>query len=327
MRQILAGDATPAQIAGFVVALRAKGETVSEVEGLVATMYEFAAPCEVPGRTARRRRDRRRPVATPSTSPRWRPSWRPVRASPVVKHGNRAASSSCGAADVLEGLGVPLDLAPGRGRDGSRSRSGSRSASRRSSTRLCGTRRRPGASSAWPRRSTSSVRWPTRPSRSPRRSGSPTRGWPGSIAGVLAARGVDGLVFRGDDGLDELTTTTTSQVWSVVGGHGHRRTTLDPARPGHRAWPIRRTSSAATSPFNAAVVRDLLAVGTGSGARRRAAQRRSRDRRLRTDQVERRSRLVRTDWARPSPWPGTPSVSTGGAARALSRWLAAVDAA
>ena len=42
------------------------------------------------------------------------------------------------------------------------------------------------------------------------------------IAGVLARRGVDGFVFRGNDGLDELTTTTTSQVWSIVGGAGDR---------------------------------------------------------------------------------------------------------
>jgi anthranilate phosphoribosyltransferase len=50
MEEILAGNATPAQIAGFAVALRAKGETVDEVEGLVRTMYAHAAPLGVPGR-------------------------------------------------------------------------------------------------------------------------------------------------------------------------------------------------------------------------------------------------------------------------------------
>ncbi|MBA2445596.1 MAG: anthranilate phosphoribosyltransferase, partial [Nocardioidaceae bacterium] len=48
------------------------------------------------------------------------------------------------------------------------------------------------------------------------------------IAGVLAKRGVDGFVFRGDDGLDELTTTTTSQVWSIAGGEVTSQQ-LDPA--------------------------------------------------------------------------------------------------
>jgi glycosyl transferase family protein with helical bundle domain/glycosyl transferase family 3 with a/b domain len=50
MREILAGDATPSQIAGFAVALRSKGETIDEVEGLVTTMYEFATPLVVAGR-------------------------------------------------------------------------------------------------------------------------------------------------------------------------------------------------------------------------------------------------------------------------------------
>src|SRR6187399_2115266 len=111
MRQILSGEATSAQIAGFAVALRAKGETVSEVEGLVDTMYEFAPPCVVAGRTldiVGTGGDRSRTVNI-STMAALVAAGAGV---PVVKHGNRAASSSCGSADVLEGLGIRLDLPP-----------------------------------------------------------------------------------------------------------------------------------------------------------------------------------------------------------------------
>ncbi|MGH3473070.1 MAG: anthranilate phosphoribosyltransferase, partial [Nocardioidaceae bacterium] len=109
MRQILAGEASPSQIAGFAVALRAKGETVDEVEGLVATMYEFATPLEYVGRAVDivgTGGDRARTVNI-STMAALVAAGAGI---PVVKHGNRAASSSCGSADVLEGLGIPLDL-------------------------------------------------------------------------------------------------------------------------------------------------------------------------------------------------------------------------
>ena len=106
MDQVLAGDATPAQLAGFLVALRAKGETAAEITGLAEAMLR-AHPPGGGGRAARSTSSA--PAATtrtPSTSRRWRPSWSPAAGVPVVKHGNRAATSACGAADVLEGLGV-----------------------------------------------------------------------------------------------------------------------------------------------------------------------------------------------------------------------------
>ena len=59
MGEVLAGEATPAQIAGFAVALRAKGETIDEVTGLVEAMYARATPISVPGPAARRGRHRR----------------------------------------------------------------------------------------------------------------------------------------------------------------------------------------------------------------------------------------------------------------------------
>ena len=109
MHEVLSGAATPAQIAAFAVALRAKGETAEEVIGLLASMYEHALPLSVPGRAldiVGTGGDRASTVNISSMAA-------VVAAAAgclVVKHGNRAASSSTGAADVLEELGVRLDL-------------------------------------------------------------------------------------------------------------------------------------------------------------------------------------------------------------------------
>src|SRR5690606_27703228 len=113
MEEILSGHATPAQIAGFAVGLRAKGETQPEVQGLVDTMYRHATPLSVDGRVVDivgTGGDRAHTVNISTMSA-------VVIAgagAPVVKHGNRAASSSTGSADVLEALGVRLDVPPTR---------------------------------------------------------------------------------------------------------------------------------------------------------------------------------------------------------------------
>ena len=101
MEQILSGAASPAQLAGFVIALRSKGETVTEVEGLVATMREFAGKVSVPGRTldvVGTGGDQAHTVNISTMSAIVAAG----AGAKVVKHGNRAASSACGAADVLE---------------------------------------------------------------------------------------------------------------------------------------------------------------------------------------------------------------------------------
>jgi anthranilate phosphoribosyltransferase len=111
MREIMEGAATPAQFAGFVVALRAKGETIEEVVGLVQTMREYAAPLEVEGDlldTCGTGGDR---AGTFNVSTAAALVCAGAGAK-VAKHGNRAASSKCGSADVLEALGVKIDLEP-----------------------------------------------------------------------------------------------------------------------------------------------------------------------------------------------------------------------
>lgn len=111
MTEIMDGAATPAQIAGFVVALRAKGETVDEVVGLVKTMRAFSQRIEVSGDlldTCGTGGDRTGTFNV-STAAALVCAGAGVK---VAKHGNRAASSRCGSADVLEALGVKIDLQP-----------------------------------------------------------------------------------------------------------------------------------------------------------------------------------------------------------------------
>jgi len=260
MRQILSGQASPAQIAGFAVGLRAKGETVAEVQGLVETMYEFAAPCQVEGRCVDivgTGGDRSRTVNI-STMAALVAAGAGVR---VVKHGNRAASSACGSADVLEELGIRLDLLPA-----DVARIGSEvgitfcfapvfhAALRHSA----GPRRELGVATTF--NFLGPLANPGRPDALA--VGVADARMAGILAQVLAARGVDGFVFRGDDGLDELTTTTTSRVWRISAGTVAEET-LDPADLGiPRSEPAALVGGDAA--FNAAVVHAVLAGETGA---------------------------------------------------------------
>ena len=110
MGEILSGEATVAQIAGFAIALRAKGETVEEVSGLVDTMYALATPISVPGRlldVVGTGGDRSMSVNISTMSAIVAAG----AGARVVKHGNRSASSQSGSADVLESLGIRLPAA------------------------------------------------------------------------------------------------------------------------------------------------------------------------------------------------------------------------
>lgn len=115
MREILAGGATPAQIAGFIIALHMKGEAVEEVSGMVDAMLETAAPIELPT-CAKDAIDivgtggaptRRVHALNVSTMACFVAAGAGAR---VCKHGNRRASSTSGSFDLLEALGVPLEL-------------------------------------------------------------------------------------------------------------------------------------------------------------------------------------------------------------------------
>lgn len=229
MEKVLGDDASDVQLAGFLVALRAKGETSGEIAGLAEAMLAHALRIEVPIRSM----DIVGTGGDHSHSVNISSMTAIVVAAagvPVVKHGNRAASSKCGAADLLEALGVAIDLPP-------------------ESVLRCVTdlgigfcfapvfhpamRYTAGARSGLGVPTAMNVLGPlTNPAQ-------PAAGLVGCadariapvIADVLAGRGSSALVVRGDDGLDEITTTTTTTVWAVSGG-SVRRDVIDPAALG-----------------------------------------------------------------------------------------------
>lgn len=260
MGEILSGDATPVQIAGFAVAMRAKGETSDELTGLVDAMYEVATPITVPGRTldvVGTGGDRSFSVNVSTMSAIVAAG----AGARVVKHGNRSASSKAGTADVLEELGVRLDLPVERV---------AALAEEAGITFCFAAAFHPALRhAAVPRRELGigtlfnllgPLANPVRPGA--QAIGCAFVGKAPVMAGVFARRGADAWVFRGDDGLDELTTTTTSQVWSAHDG-AVTTFTVDPTDLGLPlvgADDLRGGDSA----YNASVVRALLAGETGA---------------------------------------------------------------
>ncbi|MFM9615247.1 anthranilate phosphoribosyltransferase [Streptomyces sp. V2] len=254
MDRIMRGEATDAQIAGFVVALRAKGETVEEITGVVRAMYEHANTIEVSGRTVDivgTGGDGAKTVNISTMSALVVAGT----GAKVVKHGNRAASSSSGASDVLEKLGVNLELTPKRVAE---------VAEEAGITFCFAVKFHPALRHVAAARGQLGIRTVFNalgPLTNPARVTSQAVGvadprMAPMIAGVLADRGNSSLVFRGDDGLDELTTTATSRVWVVRDGKVTEET-FDPRDVGIDLVPIEALRGADPS-YNAEVARNLL---------------------------------------------------------------------
>lgn len=254
MNTIMAGNATDVQIAGFLVALRAKGETVAEVTGLVEAMLANARPMHVSKDAldiVGTGGDRLNTVNISTMAALVCAG----AGATVVKHGNRASSSAAGSADVLESLGVRLDLSL---------EMVTRAASEVGITFCFANFFHPSMRHAAVARRQLGV--PTAfnllgPLTNPARVNASAIGVADArlaplVAGVLAARNVRALVFRGSDGLDELTTTGTSTVWEV-------RDTLvtqlpfDPLDIGIPRATIEDLRGADAA-FNASVVRRIL---------------------------------------------------------------------
>jgi anthranilate phosphoribosyltransferase len=254
MREIMTGEATPAQIAAFVVALRAKGESAGEVAGLAAEMLAQATPVQLSQACVDIVGTGGDGAHTVNIS-----SMAAVVAAaagvPVAKHGGRAASSSSGSADVLEALGVAIDLP---------AKAVARCVAEAGIGFFFAPVFHPGMRhAAVPRREMgiATVFNFLGPLTNPAR---PVAGAIGCadprmapvMAAVLAGRGMRALVFRGDDGLDELTTATTSSVWVVRDGEV-APDRVDPAALGIGP-PADGALRGGDPAFNAAVFRRVM---------------------------------------------------------------------
>jgi anthranilate phosphoribosyltransferase len=259
MNKIMVGEATDAQIAGFAIALRAKGETVAEVSGIAQGMLANATPISVGGDIVDlvgTGGDRAHTVNISTMGA----IVAAAAGAKVVKHGNRAASSSCGAADLLEQLGVIIDLPAAK----------TAQVAEETGITFCFA---PVFHPAfkYTAKARGELGTPTvfnflGPLTNPARPQAQAVGvfhprMAGIVAGVFAERGCSSLVFRGDDGLDELTTSGTSTVWVVRDGTA-AETTFDPADLGiPRSTPD--DLRGADSVFNARVARAVLAGQSG----------------------------------------------------------------
>ena len=272
MSQVMSGEATPAQIGAFLVALRAKGETVDEIVGFRDAILAAARPLpidpmalDIVGTGG----DRFGTVNVSSMSS----IVCAAAGVPVAKHGNRAASSASGSSDTLAALGADILIEPDR------------VASVLEETGLTfifASHFHPGFKNAGPVRAELGVPTvfnflgplcnPARPEASA--VGVASLDKVPLVVGVFQTRGATALVFRGDDGLDELTTTGHSHIWEVSRGAvdehdidpadlGIPRATIEQLRggdPQHNAEIARRTLAGETGP-----VRDIVLLNAAAG--------------------------------------------------------------
>ena len=260
MGEVLAGAASPAQIAGFAVALRAKGETVEELAALSDAMLAAGNAISVPGRlldVVGTGGDRSMSVNI-STMAAIVAAGAGAR---VVKHGSRSASSQSGSADVLEALGIRLDLPAGRVAEVAVEAGITfcfAAAFHPAMRHAAAPRRELGIGTTF--NFLGPLSNPARPAASA--IGCPDPRMAPIMAEVCARRGLDAWVFRGDDGLDELTVTTTSTVWAAHDGEV-TRSTVDPLDHGIAVSPIEALRGGDPA-HNADVVRRLLGGETGA---------------------------------------------------------------
>ena len=236
MGDVLEGNATPSQLAAFIFGLRCKGETLEEMTGLVRAMLDAAVPVEFPPEVADRVIDTcgtggdRHGTINVSTIAALVVAGAGV---PVCKHGGRAASSLAGSADVLEALGVVIELdATGVARCVEEVGIGFCFAPRfHASLRFAGpTRRELGVPTAF--NFLGPLANPGRVRRQVVGVGDPAMA--AKMAGVLAANGAQHVVVvYGHDGLDELSTAAPStMVTWIKGASGLVETVVDPAELG-----------------------------------------------------------------------------------------------
>jgi anthranilate phosphoribosyltransferase len=260
MRQIMSGEATASQLSGFLIALRAKGETVDEIVGFRDAILEAALPLPVEAGVLDIVGTGGDRFGTVNIS-----TMAAVVAAasgvPVVKHGNKAASSASGSSDVLAALGIDLAISPDQVAE---------TLTRAGITFAFASAFHPGFRHAGASRSELGV--PTvfnflGPLCNPARAEANAVGVAHLdrvplITGVFRTRGATALVFRGDDGLDELTTTGHSRLWEVSRGDIHEHD-LDPRDLGIPLADIDDLLGGAPA-YNAEIVRRVFGGEQGA---------------------------------------------------------------
>jgi len=260
MNEILQGNAQVTEIKDFLLALKTKGEIAEEVNAFISVMYQHSAPIEISERavdTVGTGGDGANTINISTTAA----IVAAAAGAKVVKHGNRAASSKSGSADLLQALGVNIDL------DGA----GVEATFREVGIGFCfAPKFHPAMRFAAPARKELGV--PTifnilGPLANPARPKAAAIGVANDrmhllMAEVLAAKGVDGFVFRGDDGLDEITLATSTSVLTI----GRAEITsdlIDPLDFGVARAPISELVGG-DAEFNAQVTRDIFAGEHGA---------------------------------------------------------------
>ncbi len=273
MTQVVVGEATPAQIAGLLVALRIKGETVDEIVGFRDAALANAAQLPVSPDCLDIVGTGGDPYGAVLNISSVASIIAAAAGVPVVKHGNRGASSSSGASDVLQSLGLNLDLPPERVA-GVLDEVGI--------TFAFAALFHPGFRHAGPIRRELGI--PTLfnilgPLCNPARPNASAVGVADLarvplMVGVFQTRGATALVYRGDDGIDKLTTTGHSRVWEITRGAVTEHD-IDPAEfgiprariddllgrdPEHNAGVIRSVLAGDRGP-----VRDVVLLNAAAG--------------------------------------------------------------
>jgi anthranilate phosphoribosyltransferase len=273
MEAVMAGDVTDAQLAAFLIALRAKSETVDEVVGFRDAILHNAVALDVPSMVLDIVGTGGDPYGAVVNVSSIASIVAAAAGVPVVKHGNRAASSSSGASDVLSALGVNLELEPS---------DVARVFHQVGMTFVFAAKFHPGFRHAATARKEIGVPTvfnilgplcnPARPEASA--VGVANLARVPQVAGVFRTRGASALVYRGDDGIDKMTTTGHSHVWEVSNGHirefdiNSEELGIAKAKPEdllgkdphHNATLAREVLAGVAGP-----VRDIVALNTAAG--------------------------------------------------------------
>ncbi|WP_435109204.1 anthranilate phosphoribosyltransferase [Nocardiopsis synnemataformans] len=260
MGQVMDNAADPAELAGFLIALRAKGESASEMAGLLGALMARVVPLPVDGSTVVDIVGTGGDGAHTVNVSTMAAIVLAATGTRVVKHGGRSVSSRAGSADVLEALGIPLDLNPAQvARCVEEVGIGFTFAPvfHQGLRHAAPVRRKLGVPTAI------NYLAPLTNPAAPHTSlvGCSNTDLAPVLAQVLAERGSTALVVRGQDGLDEITTAAPTQVWTVADGRVER-TLLDTAEHGlPRCGPDALCGGDAT--FNASVVHRVVEAERG----------------------------------------------------------------